>query len=82
MPFLAVRLSRSDPLEHTELSATMPAKVASLTKRIEELKQSAFVPVRCGDQCDDGFGNIACGPTACHDSRACEVAMGANGGFW
>ena len=68
-------------LEHTELSQGMPEKVAALTRRIEELKQSAFTPVRCTG-CDDGFGNIACGAQSCHDARACEVAMNSNGGFW
>ena len=47
----------------------------AMKRRIEELKESAFTPVRCTG-CDDGFGNIACGPKNCHDARACEVAMG------
>ena len=49
-------------------------------RRIEELKETAFVPVRCGPECDDGMGNIACG--GCGDPRACETALFKNGGFW
>ena len=61
---------KSDPTEHVELSAKYPAKVRVMTRRIEELKETAFTPVRCGPECDDGFGNIACG--SCGDPRACE----------
>ena len=52
---------RKDPYEYHELSAQYPEKVMELTRRVEELKQSAFTPVRCTG-CDDGFGNIACDP--------------------
>ena len=44
-------------------------------ERIEELKQSAFTPVRC-QGCDDGFGNIACTNPACAHPKACEMATG------
>ena len=70
---------RGDPLEHTEISAQYPAKVVAMRKRLEELKETAFTPVRCSDVCDDGFGNIACGKN-CGDPRACATAQ-ANGGF-
>ena len=70
---------RSDPTEHHELSAQYPERVVAMTRRIEELKETAFTPVRCSDVCDDGFGNIACGKN-CGDPRACATAQ-ANGGF-
>ena len=44
-----------------EISAQYPEKVAELTRRVEELKQSAFTPVRCTG-CDDGYGGISCDP--------------------
>ena len=77
---------RGDPNEHTELSAEYPEIKAALTKRIEELKESAFVPVRCTG-CDDGFGGIMCGTASgigCQYPAACEMAMSskAYGGFW
>ena len=78
---------RSDPNEHHELSGGDPlcggscGKIKSfLMERIEELKQSAFTPVRC-QGCDDGFGNIACTNPACAHPKACEMAMGPFGGF-
>ena len=45
-----------------------------------ELKETAFTPVRC--TCDDGFGGISCGGAGCADTRACDTALGKNGGFW
>ena len=72
---------RSDPTEHHELVGQQyAAKKYALTKRIEELKESAFTPVRC--TCDDGFGGISCGGASCADTRACDTALGKNGGFW
>ena len=53
---------RKDPYEYHELSAQFPEKVRELMRRVEELKESAFTPVRCTG-CDDGFGNIACDPS-------------------
>lgn len=52
---------RTDPYEYHDISAQYPEKVVELTHRIEELKQSAFTPVRCTG-CDDGFGQISCDP--------------------
>jgi len=79
---------RSDPTEHKPLHTLYPEKVQAMIKRIEELKETAFTPVRCSiDACDDGYGNIACGAAAagggssCADPRACEAAN-RNGGFW
>lgn len=74
----------SDPTEHVELSAKYPERTAALIQRFEELKESAFLPVRCTG-CDDGWGNVACGKSingvACDDPRACEMATGEYGGF-
>ena len=75
-----------DPTEHHEVTAQYPQIVMAMKKRIEELKDTAFTPVRCAG-CDDGYGGIACGSAAagggssCADKRACERAH-ANGGFW
>ena len=52
----------------------------ALTRRIEELRESAFLPVRC--QCDDGFGGISCNKGDCEDKRACEMVDERYGGFW
>ena len=71
---------RSDPEERTELTSKYPEKVEAMTKRLEELKETAFTPVRC--TCDDGFGGISCGGISCADARACETANGPNKGFW
>ena len=86
--------TRSDPTEHHNLAAQMPGKVAAMLRRIDMIKQTAFLPVRCTG-CDDGFGGRACtvtnstdGPaghaleTSCAAPAACERAAGLYGGFW
>ena len=71
---------RSDPSEYHELSAQHPDIVAALLQRIVQVRESAFLPVRC--QCDDGFGGIACAAGGCADARACEMVQKRWGGFW
>ena len=46
---------RADPTEHHELSKLYPERVFAMKRRIEELKETAFTPVRCGPECDDGY---------------------------
>ena len=69
-----------------EQGTAFQTKTETLRTCIEELKQSAFVPVRCTG-CDDGFGGIMCGTASgigCQYPAACEMAMSskAYGGFW
>ena len=43
-----------------------PQKVEQMLARIDVIKQSAFLPVRChcnGVPCDDGYGGRACSVT-------------------
>eukprot|EP01047_Picozoa_sp_COSAG01_P055986 COSAG01_NODE_6293_length_3751_cov_1.697700_7_plen_181_part_00 len=82
---------KTDPYEYQDVAAQNPEMVSKLSHRLEELRETAFLPVRC--TCDDGFGGVACtsgpkkhadgGPiTSCDDARSCENAMGIWGGFW
>ena len=71
---------RADPSERVDLAASHPGVVARLTRRLEQLRQSAFLPVRC--QCEDGFGGISCVAGACEDKAACARVLDRYGGFW
>ena len=55
-------------------------KVQSLLRRIEELRESAFLPIRCIG-CDDGFGGIYCRSCGA-DPRMCDAVSGRWGGFY
>ena len=71
---------RSDPSETRELSSSHPEKVQSLLRRIEELRESAFLPIRCRS-CDDGFGGIFCRSCG-EDPKMCDAVENRWGGFY
>ena len=72
---------KTDPNEYEDVAAKNPEMVSKLSHRLEELRETAFLPVRC--TCDDGFGGVACtsGP-GCDDPRSCDNAVGRWQGFW
>ena len=70
---------RADPSERTDLAGEHPDVVERLLRRIEELKQTAFLPVRC--LCDDGWGGVDC--QQCPAAKGmCEAVTGKYGGFY
>jgi hypothetical protein len=65
---------------YTDLAPLHPEIVERMLRRLEELRESAFLPIRC--QCEDGFGGISCNAGGCADKRACEMVTEKYGGFW
>ena len=87
-----------DPTEHHNVAHVYPEKVAEMLNRMDEIKQTAVLPVRCmceGGPCDDGYGGVACSVTNKTDNAegyklskeyaspaACGIAQGEYQGFW
>ena len=52
--------------EHDNIAEKFPEKVKEMLARIDMIKQTEFLPVRChcdGVTCDDGYGGRACSVT-------------------
>jgi hypothetical protein len=67
--------------EHNNVAVLFPEKVAEMLQRIDMIKQTAFLPVRChcGDgPCDDGYGGVACSVTNDTETRPGASVSGAS----
>ena len=70
---------RTDPVERVDLALEYPGIVEQLMHRVEELRQTAFLPVRC--LCDDGWGGIDC--QQCPAAKGmCAAVTDKYGGFY